>query len=70
VTTFDSHRVSRLCSGFPGATLDHTFGEGRPVDIESIVDASLLVDGWEEMFLPRAVRSAWQPLVEKITHDA
>lgn len=44
--------------------------EGRPVDIESIVDASLLVDGWEEMFLPRAVRSAWQPLVEKITHDA
>ncbi len=43
--------------------------EGRPVDIEAIVDGSLLVDGWEEMFLPAAVRRAWHPLVERITHD-
>jgi transcriptional regulator with XRE-family HTH domain len=42
--------------------------EGRPVDIESIVDGSLLVDGWEDMFLPVAVRSAWQPLIDRITH--
>lgn len=41
--------------------------EGRPVDIESIVDGSLLVDGWEDMFLPAAVRSAWQPLVDRVT---
>jgi transcriptional regulator with XRE-family HTH domain len=42
--------------------------EGRPVDIESIVDGSLLVDGWADMFLPQAVRSAWQPLIDTITH--
>jgi hypothetical protein len=42
--------------------------EGRPVDIESMVDGSLLVDGWEDMFLPVAVRRAWQPLVDGITH--
>ena len=40
--------------------------EGRPVDIESIVDGTLLVDGWDEMVLPRALRSAWQPLVQRI----
>jgi transcriptional regulator with XRE-family HTH domain len=42
--------------------------EGRPVDIESIVDGSLLVDGWRDMFLPVALRGAWQPLVDRITH--
>jgi transcriptional regulator with XRE-family HTH domain len=41
--------------------------EGRPADIESIVDGSLLVDGWEDMFLPAAVRSAWKPLIDEIT---
>jgi transcriptional regulator with XRE-family HTH domain len=41
--------------------------EGRPVDIESIVDGSLLVDGWVDMFLPATVRAAWQPLITRIT---
>ena len=40
--------------------------EGSPADIESIVDGTLLVVGWDEMFLPRAVRSAWQPLLQRI----
>lgn len=44
--------------------------EGRPVDIESIVDGALLVDGWDEMVLPRALRDAWQPLVERAAHGA
>jgi transcriptional regulator with XRE-family HTH domain len=39
--------------------------EGQPVDIESLVDGTLLVDGWDEMFLPQAVRAAWQPLIER-----
>lgn len=39
--------------------------EGRPVDIESIVDGALLVDGWGDMFLPRAIRAAWQPLIDR-----
>ena len=43
--------------------------EGRPTDIESIVDGSLLVDGWEDMFLPQAVRSSWQPLIDRVTPD-
>ncbi|MFP5580245.1 MAG: helix-turn-helix domain-containing protein [Acidimicrobiia bacterium] len=38
--------------------------EGRPVDIESIVDGALLVDLWDELVLPRRLRSAWAPLVD------
>lgn len=43
--------------------------EGRPVDIESIVDGSLLVDGWAEMVLPAPLRSAWQPLIDSVTDN-
>lgn len=39
--------------------------EGRPVDIESIIDGALLADGWDDMFLPRAIRAAWQPLIDR-----
>lgn len=39
--------------------------EGRPIDIESIVDGALLVDLWTDLVLPRRVRSAWQPLVDE-----
>lgn len=38
--------------------------EGRPVDIESIVDGALLVDLWDELVLPKRLRAAWQPIVE------
>lgn len=41
--------------------------EGRPADIQSIVDGSLLVDGWDDMVLPPAVRRAWQPLIDRIS---
>ena len=37
--------------------------EGRPVDILAYVDGALLVDLWDELVLPRAVRSAWAPIV-------
>src|SRR6202167_1739152 len=37
--------------------------EGRPSDILSYVDGALLVDLWDDLVLPRAVRSAWAPLV-------
>lgn len=39
--------------------------EGRPVDIESIVDGALLVDLWTDLVLPRRVRAAWQALVDE-----
>lgn len=38
--------------------------EGRPADIESIVDGALLVDLWAELVLPRRVRAAWQPVID------
>jgi DNA-binding XRE family transcriptional regulator len=37
--------------------------EGRPSDILAYVDGALLVDLWNDLVLPRAVRSAWAPLV-------
>ncbi len=38
--------------------------EGRPADIESIVDGALLVDQWDEIVLPRRLRTAWQPVID------
>ena len=37
--------------------------EGAPADILAYVDGALLVDLWEDLALPRAVRSAWAPLI-------
>lgn len=39
--------------------------EGRPVDIESIVDGALLVDLWTDLVIPRQLRTAWQPLIDE-----
>jgi transcriptional regulator with XRE-family HTH domain len=38
--------------------------EGTPADILNYVDGALLVDLWDDLVLPRAVRSAWAPLVQ------
>lgn len=38
--------------------------EGRPVDIESIVDGALLIDLWDELVLPSRLRRAWQPTID------
>jgi transcriptional regulator with XRE-family HTH domain len=38
--------------------------EGRPADIESVIDGALLVDLWDELVLPKPIRVAWAPLVE------
>lgn len=40
--------------------------EGRSADIESIVDGALLADMWDELVLPRALRAAWQPLIDEV----
>jgi DNA-binding XRE family transcriptional regulator len=37
--------------------------EGRPADILAYVDGALLADLWDDLVLPRSVRSAWAPLV-------
>jgi hypothetical protein len=38
--------------------------EGRPADILAYVDGALLVDLWDDLVLPRAVRAAWSPVIE------
>ncbi len=38
--------------------------EGRPADILAYVDGALLVDIWDDLVLPRAVRSAWAPVIQ------
>ncbi len=58
-----SDRRSRL------QTYEVVLREGQPADIESLVDGVLLVDGWDEMVLPRPIRSAWQPLIDRTTDD-
>jgi len=37
--------------------------EGTPADILAYVDGALLADLWQDLVLPRAVRSAWAPLI-------
>lgn len=40
--------------------------EGTPADILSYVDGALLVDLWEDLVLPRTVRSAWAQLISSL----
>lgn len=40
--------------------------EGLPADIESTVDGALLIDVWDEIVVPRAIRSEWQPLIDQV----
>lgn len=37
--------------------------EGERADVLAYIDGALLVDLWDELVLPKAVRAAWQPLV-------
>lgn len=47
-------------------TYEVVLREGAPADIESIVDGALLIDIWDEIVLPRAIRSRWQPLIDQV----
>lgn len=38
--------------------------EGRPADILAYVDGALLLDQWTDLVLPRAIRSAWEPVIQ------
>ena len=40
--------------------------EGAEADIIRYVDGALLVDLWDELALPRAVRAAWSPLIAQM----
>jgi transcriptional regulator with XRE-family HTH domain len=40
--------------------------EGGAADVLAYVDGALLVDLWDELVLPRAVRAAWSPLIDQV----
>jgi hypothetical protein len=39
--------------------------EGSDADVLAYIDGALLVDLWDELVLPRAVRAAWSPLIDR-----
>jgi transcriptional regulator with XRE-family HTH domain len=39
--------------------------EGLPRDIETFVDGTLLVDVWDDLYIRKDVRDAWQPLIDQ-----
>ena len=41
-----------------------------PADIEAIIDSALLVDLSSELFVPRHVHTAWQPLIDTVLDPA
>ena len=38
--------------------------EGLPEDIAAFVDGNLLVDVWDDLYLRKDIRRAWQPLID------
>jgi hypothetical protein len=56
-------RVFRLSEGCrSGSDFQAGAGGGSADDLSRYVDGALLVDLWDELVLPRAVRAAWAPL--------
>jgi transcriptional regulator with XRE-family HTH domain len=43
--------------------------EGRPEDIESVIDGVLLCDAWPDLVLPRALVASWSPLIPTSSSD-
>jgi transcriptional regulator with XRE-family HTH domain len=41
--------------------------EGIDADVLAYIDGALLVDLWDELVLPRAVRAAWSPLIDQVS---
>jgi transcriptional regulator with XRE-family HTH domain len=43
--------------------------EGRRQDIERFIDGALLVEAWDDLVLPRALRAAWQAVIDQARGD-
>lgn len=39
--------------------------EGRPEDLLQLIDGALLIDLWDDLVLPRDIRSAWQQVIDR-----
>jgi transcriptional regulator with XRE-family HTH domain len=60
-------RVYRLSDrGDRARVYELVLREGGEADVLRYVDGALLVDVWDELVLPRAVRAAWSPLIEQV----
>ena len=60
-------RVFRLADrGDRARVYETVLREGGPRDVLAYVDGNLLVDLWLELVLPRDVREAWSPLIDKV----
>ncbi len=46
-----------------GKAYEILLAEGLPEDIATFVDGALLIDLWDDLFLPHHVKTAWQPLI-------
>jgi transcriptional regulator with XRE-family HTH domain len=57
--TFDLADRSDRCRAY-----EVVLREGRPEDIESIVDGVLLCEAWPDLVVPRHLRDAWKPVIE------
>ena len=61
--TFDLAQRSERCRLY-----EIVLREGRPVDIESVVDGVLLCEAWPDLVLPRGLAAAWARLIAP-AHD-
>ena len=60
-------RVFRLMDrGDRARVYELVLREGAPADVLRYIDGALLVDLWDELVLPRAVRAAWSPLIDQV----
>jgi hypothetical protein len=60
-------RIFRLVDrGDRARVYEFVLREGAAADVIRYVDGVLLVDLWDELVLPRAVRAAWSPLIEQV----
>ena len=39
--------------------------EGEPDDLRAFIDGALLVDLWEDLVIPAAIRRAWEPIMAR-----
>lgn len=46
-------------------TYELVLREGTPEDVVSVVDPTLLIDAFDDLNLPRAVRAAWAPAISR-----
>jgi transcriptional regulator with XRE-family HTH domain len=60
-------RVFRLSDrGDRARVYELVLREGSDADVVTYIDGALLVDLWDELVLPRAVRAAWSPLIDQV----